>query len=79
MKAFEFPSRVSQTQTIKLPDEIARAVPANEVVRLILLVDEPSEEKTRMTLAEEQAGWNRMSADQFLQGYAETDSIYDRL
>jgi bifunctional DNA-binding transcriptional regulator/antitoxin component of YhaV-PrlF toxin-antitoxin module len=69
MKAYEVPMKVTDQGTLKIPSEIARALKKEEVVRVIILVSEPSDEH---------AAWSRMTAEQFLAGYAEMDAVYDR-
>lgn len=68
MKALEFKARVGADSTVKIPDEFADRVHPHESVRVILLVGE-----------DEDRDWNRLTAEQFLEGYAESDAIYDDL
>ena len=68
MKAYEFPSTVTEDGKLDIPIEIADALPRGKPVRLILLVSETIEEELE---------WQRFTAGQFLAGYSEADAIYD--
>ena len=72
MKAYEFPVKVTSDRRLVLPDSLSELLPINQVARVILLVSEPTD-------AAEQAFWYRLTAEQFLAGYSETDAIYDRI
>jgi hypothetical protein len=47
-------------------------LPANQVVRVIVLINEPPE-------VEAEANWSSLTAEQFLAGYSEADAAYDTL
>ena len=68
MKAYEFPTKINQDGSIEVPDGLKSVLPADRNVRVILLVDETTDEQT---------AWNEFTAEQFLAGYAEADAIYD--
>jgi len=72
MKAYEFPVKVTSDGKLALPDTLLKLLPNNQVVRIILLVSEPTD-------MEEQAAWSQLTAEQFLAGYSEADTIYDRI
>ena len=72
MKAYEFPVKVTSDRRLVLPDSLSELLPINQVARVILLVSEPTD-------AAEQAFWSRLTAEQFLARYSETDAIYDRI
>ncbi len=72
MKAYEIPIKVTKEGKIESLDALLELLPRNQVVRVIILIPEPTE-------AEEDAVWSRLTAEQFLAGYSETDSIYDRI
>jgi len=57
---------------LELPDALMKLLPANEVVRVIILVSEPTD-------MEEQAAWSRLTAEQFFTGYSEADAVYDSI
>ena len=71
MKAYEFPTRVSSAGSLILPEQLVDLLPENGTVRVIILVDEAADE--------EQMAWSRLTAEQFLKGYSEADSIYDKI
>jgi hypothetical protein len=72
MKAYEFPIKVTPDGRLELPDALSKLLPGNQVVRVIILISEPTD-------IEEQAAWSRLTAEQFFAGYSETDSVYDRI
>jgi hypothetical protein len=72
MKAYEFPVKVTPDGKLALPDTLLKLLPNNQVVRIILLVSEPTD-------VEEQAAWSQLTSEQFLAGYSEADTIYDRI
>lgn len=72
MKAFEFQTKVTSDGKLDLPDALAGELQSQPVVRVIVLVNEPPD------IYEDQ-DWSRLSAEQFLSGYDDTDAIYDRL
>ncbi len=66
MKALEFLTRIADNN-IEIPENIRLQLDNEEKqVRVILLIEE-SEEKD----------WKKVSTQQFLNGYDESDSIYD--
>ena len=72
MKAYEIPIKVTEESKTGLLETLLELLPRDQVVRVIILVPEPTD-------AEEQAAWSRLTAEQFLAGYSEADSIYDRI
>jgi hypothetical protein len=70
MKALEFQATLNADHTLTVPPLIADQVSSDSLMRIILLFPE---EKS------EDADWNRLAAEQFLKGYAESDSIYDNV
>jgi predicted AAA+ superfamily ATPase len=73
MKAYEFPGKVTAEGKIELPDAILQKLLHNQQVKVIILVDELSEEQ------EEEKAWKSLAAEQLLKGYCEEDSIYDAI
>jgi hypothetical protein len=67
MKALEFQTRLNPDATLTVPAELAAQIRREQPVRVILLLPE----------LDEDAEWAQMAAEQFLQGYAEGDSLYD--
>ena len=52
---------------LRVPADVAIQVPNEEPVRGIVLLPESIEDEA----------WRRLTRDQFLKGYSESDSIYD--
>ncbi len=70
MKVYEFPAKVTPEGSLTLPDELVELMPDNNMVRVIILVSEPTD-------AEEDADWSRLAAEQLLAQYDDADAIYD--
>jgi hypothetical protein len=73
MKAYEFPANVTTEGKIELPDVIWQQLANNQQVKVIILVNEPTEKE------QEEAAWHRLAAEQLLKGYSEDDAIYDTI
>jgi hypothetical protein len=69
MKAVEFHTQVNPDQTLAIPPEVAALLSGQQNVRVLLLIPEASEDQE----------WERLTAEEFLQGYSESDAIYDEL
>jgi hypothetical protein len=72
MKAVEFESELSDN-TIKIPEnfQLELSLSKDKHVRVIVLIDEFE--------TNEEAEFKNMASAQFLKGYDETDSVYDKL
>ncbi|MBD2363160.1 hypothetical protein H6G36_18535 [Anabaena minutissima FACHB-250] len=57
MKAYEFPANVTTEGKIELPNAILQQLVNNQQVKVIILVNEPTEEE------QEEAAWQRLAAD----------------
>ncbi len=73
MKAYEFPANITTEGKIELPDIILQKLANNQQVKVIILVNEPTEAE------QEEAAWQRLAAEQLLKGYSEDDAIYDTI
>ncbi|MGV0105821.1 hypothetical protein NSTCB13_04583 [Nostoc sp. DSM 114160] len=74
MKAYEFPANVTTEGKIELPDVILQQLVNKQQVKVIILVNEPTEEEQK------KAAWHRLAAEQLLKGYSdEDDAIYDTI
>ncbi len=73
MKAYEFPAKVTTEGKIELPDTVLQQLPHNQQVKVIILVNEPSEDE------EDDKAWHRLATEQLLKGYSEEDAIYDTI
>ncbi|MCX7841312.1 MAG: hypothetical protein N2559_17895 [Anaerolineae bacterium] len=69
MKALEFQTTLTTEPVLTIPPELRTELKDGVPVRVILLFPETTEN----------ADWARLTAEQFLQGYAERDSVYDKL
>ena len=67
MQAIEFSAQVKKNNTIQVPDRYAGFLKNQKKVKIIILFEE------------EEKGWEQLTAQQFLKGYAEEDSVYDKL
>ncbi len=47
MKAYEFPCKVTPEGRLELPEALTKLLPANQVVRVIILLNEPTERERR--------------------------------
>ena len=72
MKAYEFPTKLTSDGKLELPDKLLKLLPDNQIIRVIILISEPTD-------MEEQSAWSRLTAEQFLAGYSEADSVYDKI
>lgn len=72
MRAYEFPSRVTSDGKLELPAELLDLIPAEQSVRVVVLVSEPAE-------IAEQAATARHLAEQFLATYSAADTAYDTI
>jgi hypothetical protein len=69
MKHFEFETYVNPDQSLKIPSEFAEQIEQDCPVRVVVLVPESRDDHD----------WSSLTAEQFLQGYADSDAIYDEL
>jgi hypothetical protein len=69
MKTLEFEASLNPDSTLRVPQEIAAQLQPDQPVRVIVLIPDAAEEHD----------WSRMTAEQFLAGYADSDAIYDEL
>jgi hypothetical protein len=69
MKAVEFQAQLNSDQTLTLPASVMGTIPLGQTVRVLILYSEPDAD----------AQWEQLAAEDFGQGYADTDAIYDEL
>ncbi len=72
MKAYEFPTQLTEDKKIELPAILTGRIPNNQVLRVIVLVREQD-------IDPEEEEWRKAAEAQFLASYAPEDSIYDRM
>ena len=68
MKALEFEAKVGPDQTLTIPQEAAEEVAPGMILRVLLLIPEKSKDQ-----------WSQVASEQFLEGYSDSDCIYDNL
>jgi hypothetical protein len=69
MPTWQFDSHLNPNQTVSIPPEVASQLNPDSPVHVVLMTGATSED----------ADWQRLTAEQFLQGYAPGDAIYDDL
>ncbi len=69
MKAFEFQTSLTPSHTLELPAELYAQLAPGSAVRVIVLLPEVNEASE----------WQQLTTEQFFEGYAESDSVYDKL
>ena len=69
MKTLEFDAQISPDSTLKVPGAFATQIEADQPVHVVLLVPESGEDQD----------WSRLTAEQFMKDYADSDAIYDDL
>lgn len=68
MQAVEFSAQLNQTNNIEIPQRLIKMLKSGQMVKVIILFED-----------EEQKEWEQLTAQSFLNGYAEQDNIYDNL
>jgi hypothetical protein len=71
MKTFQFQAEI-ENGALLVPSEVAKQLPQHSPLRVIIMVNDEDDE-------EEERAWIRFGTEQFLEGYAESDAIYDDL
>lgn len=69
MKAIEFQSQLNPDQTLTVPASAMGAIPIGQAVRVLVLIPETGTDQE----------WERLTAEDFGRGYADTDAVYDQL
>ena len=69
MKAFEFQTTLTAEPIQTLPAELQGELKPGSSVRVILLLPESPENKD----------WARLTTEQFIKAYSDSDSVYDNL
>ena len=69
MKTVEFESHLTAEKTLPVPSEVAAELEPEQSIRVILVLPGNAEDRD----------WTKLTTEQFLQGYAETDALYDDL
>jgi hypothetical protein len=79
MRAYEFPAKVTATGNLEVPTALLDLLSADQTVRVIVLVEEPSDTANETSVEDEDAAWERLGDEEFLAGYSEADAVYDRM
>ena len=69
MKAVEFQSQLNPDQTLTVPASVVGDIPIGQMVRVLVLLAENDTDPE----------WEQLTAEEFGQGYADTDAVYDQL
>jgi hypothetical protein len=69
MKALEFLGQIDANNSIEVPPEVAAQLQQGQAIRVIVLMPDTTDDMD----------WSRLTMDQFLSGYSESDAIYDNL
>lgn len=67
MQALEFSTELKNGNTIQVPEPYATLLKGGRKVKIIILYEENDKD------------WELITAQQFMDGYAKEDSIYDKL
>ena len=70
MTTLDFESSLDANGAVKVPEDVASQLRSLPSFRVIVLV--PDED-------DDEADWRRLGIEQFVKGYADSDSIYDDL
>ena len=69
MATWQFQSHLTPNQTLSVPPDVATHLRPDETVQVVIVSAD----------SDEDADWQRLATEQFLQGYAPGDDIYDQL
>ncbi len=67
MKTYEYEGKVLPDGHLSIPEDLKGKLKSDSKIKVMLLVDD------------EEAAWDKLSMSQFLKGYPEKDTIYDKL
>jgi hypothetical protein len=69
MPTWQFDSHLNPNRTLAIPPEVASQLSPESPVHIVLTTG----------IGNDSADWQRLAAEQFLQGYGPGDEIYDNL
>jgi hypothetical protein len=69
MKAIEFQSQLNADHTLTVPPSVTAAIAVGQAVRVLILIPESDIDQK----------WEQLTAEDFGQGYADADAVYDQL
>ena len=67
MKTYEYEGKVLPDGHLSIPEDLKGKLKSDSKIKVMLLVDD------------EGTAWDKLSMSQFLKGYSEKDTIYDKL
>ena len=67
MKTYEYEGKVLSDGHLSIPEDLKGTLKSDSKIKVKLLVDD------------EETSWDKLSMSQFLKGYSEKDTIYDKL
>jgi hypothetical protein len=67
MKTYEYEGKILSDGHLSIPEDLRGKLKSDSKIKVMLLVDD------------EEAAWDKLSMSQFLKGYSEKDTIYDKL
>ena len=71
MNAYEIPITIDNEGIVRIPEDILKMLPKDKTLKAILMIPEYNEQ--------ESDEWKKLAANEFLTGYHEKDSIYDKI
>ena len=69
MSTWQFDAQINPDDTLRVPPDVAAQLLKNMPVHVVLIAAD----------SEDEADWRRLATEQFLEGYAPGDDIYDQL
>lgn len=72
MKAYELSTKMTPESKLELPDALQKVLPRDEALQVLILAEDASQKGG-------ETSWTWLTAEQFLSGYGESDTIYDRV
>ncbi len=69
MKAIEFQTKLHSSDSIEIPVSYQGQLKSEQKVRVIVLIDDASEDDS----------WKKLATKQFFSGYSDEDAVYDDL
>ena len=69
MPTWQFDTQLNPNQTVTVPPDVAAQLSPDATVHVLLMAADQSQD----------ADWLRLATEQFFQGYAPGDDIYDQL
>jgi hypothetical protein len=71
MNAYEIPISINFDGLVRIPQDIINILPREKTLKAIIMIPDYNEQ--------ESDEWKNLAANEFLMGYNEKDSIYDKI